>query len=291
MKAVWTSHRLVAICMLLFLPCSGCGPSTAPQVPPAPLWCPPPLTWTEGEPRPERLEITNQTDRALSVFLDECIGHVRLGFLPPRETTGFRLPRKLIPFNGQLHVHMGDPEARTQFGSFAVPVVMERSLSLTIDEDTPSVVKSYDPAAPPPKPMEGLEGFQTSPGEEISYASKWADGTAAVLTWVCHRGERRLTFSPVYTEADELPVGLRFDDGPDGDRVPWTVVHGRSDNLLASQPVVVSLTGRALGAETLRISVEEGHQEERHSFSLDGLDEALELLPCFRGIGRRSSGG
>lgn len=262
----------------------GCAP-LQPVSSPAPLWCPPPLTWTAGEPRPTRLEIANGTDRSLSVYLDECIGQVRLGYLSPGQTARFRLPDRLIPFNDQLHLHVGDVEARAQFGSFAVPIQKEWLLSLTIDANTPSAEKTYDPAAPPPEPFQGMDGFQTSPGRDISYASRWAEGTDAVLTWMCQMGEPGLSFSPAYTDAEKLPVTVRFDGSSSTTQADWSVAHGRTDNLLAPGALLGPLTREALASETVQISVVQAGKEGLHRFTLKGLREALGVLPCFGGIG------
>lgn len=267
-----------------FALCSGCASNPEPPPPAVSLWCPPPLTWVVGEPRPVRLEITNETDRELRAFLDECMGQVRLGSVPAGQSVSFRLPNRLIAFHGQLHIHLGDPEAQVHFGSFAVPVKEEWGLSLIINEDTPLAYKNYDFSAPPPEPYHGMDGFLTSPGREISYASRWADSSDAVLTWVCHREDPQLDFSPVYTDEDLLPVSLRFNGTSAEIRTAWTVVHGRSDNLQAPETAIATFTSLALGADTVWIAVEGGSPESSHRFNLDGLAEALDQLPCFRGI-------
>jgi len=283
MRPVSTLPRRSLPLLVLAL-CSGCASGPGPTPPAAPLWCPPPLTWTEGEPRPVRLEITNETDRDLRAFLDECMGQVRLGSVPSGQSVSFRLPNRLIAFSGQLYVQMGDPEAQVHFGNYAVPVRNEWSLTLTINNDTPLARKNYDSAAPPPEPYQGMDGFLTAPGREISYASRWADGSDAVLTWVCHKEDPQLSFSPVYTDADELPVTMRFAGSSGEIRSSWTVVHGRSDNLQAPGTAIATLTSEALGADTVWVSVGEEKPGPQHRFKLDGLPEALELLPCFKGI-------
>ncbi|MFC1575044.1 hypothetical protein ACFL5A_00155 [Gemmatimonadota bacterium] len=240
------------------------------------------MTWSQVQVRPVRLQVTNATDRHLGVYLDNCQGHLRLGFAPPESTGRFRLPDRLIPFDGSIHLHMVDHQARSIFGIYAVPLEEDWTLTLTVSDSTPQAEKEYDDAeVPVPDSYRRPQGFQTFPGEEMSYASVWADDASAVLSWICSKGEASMVFSPADTEADELHVEVSF-QGSSGRVVgPWMVLHGRTDNLRAPGPLADAITRDGLDAQTALLTVWEGDEPARHRFVLKGMREALKGLTCF----------
>ena len=273
--------RLLALTLFLLPVVWGCASHPKAETSKGHLFCPPPLSWTDGERRPVRLLLTNATSRKLSVYLDQCDGHIRLGVAPPGGTAGFRLPEKLVPFNGQLHVHLSDPDTRTFFGSFAVSISDDWSLSLTVDGETSQAEKTYDPEAVAPQAVGGLAGFHILPGRVLSYASKWADGRGSVLSWICSGGEPVLTLSTGRTDVDELEVTASFDEAEERFRGKWAVVHGRSDNLSAPASLLSPFTLAGLESSSVQIVVEAEGGPEKHRFGLGGLASALEALPCF----------
>ena len=194
---------------LLSLSCSQASPPAGPGPKPDPepetrRYCPLPLTWRQGEPRPVRIQVHNRTELELSVWLDNCDGHLRLGDLPPGIHRSLRLPTLLIPFNNQLHFHTFDHEGDVRFASYAVDLAADWTLTLDINESTPQLSLVFGPESTPLDRYIGLDAFMTYPGETISYASRLAERSPAVLTWQCVNEERQITLSTGRRLTDEV---------------------------------------------------------------------------------------
>lgn len=258
---------------------------TPPSPPPAPrsaAWiCPPPLAWARGEARPTRLKLTNGTSSLISVYLDQCDGHTRLGSVLPGRTRRLRLPPRLIPFNDQLRVHLFDLETLDPVGIYAVDVEAEWELELDVDAQTPSLRVAHASGQPPARRVRESSGFMTYPGEELSYASRWAEDSPAALTWQCLRGRPRITLTHHGSAEGHLPVSLEFGAGGEPERVEWGVLPGRTTRLLAPEERIPRITERSLADSVLVVTVGGEGAPTRHRFDLSGLAEALTYLPCF----------
>lgn len=276
---------------ILLAACRSVSPNAEGPPSQASLWCPPPLTWSAGSTRPVMLAVSNQTSRRLGVYLDNCDGHTRLGYVTPMRTDRFRLPQRLIPVGEGLRVYMVDHGAKSIYGIYDVPLREDWTLDLTVGDSTRQAeVRPSDNLQRAPGPLEGPRGFETYPGEELSYASVWAEGRSAVLSWVCTQGEPDLVFSPTATDAEEVEVQLTFHGHAAVIQGPWTVVHGRTDNLRAPASLREAITLEGLRATGLTLMVLGDRASTRHHFPLEGMQAALASLPCWE-TGSQGRGG
>ena len=279
--------HLLRAALLLTTALVACRNPTPPApAPPSPNWvCPPPLAWSRGEARPTRLKLTNGTASRVSVYLDQCDGHTRLGEVLPGRTRRMRLPPRLIPFNDQLRVHLFDLETLDPVGIYAVEVEDDWELELDVDGLTPSLRMTYADSVAPTRRIRGGSGFMTYPGEELSYASRWAEDSPAALTWQCSAGRAQITLTHQGTGEGRLPVSLEFGDGGEPEDSEWRVLPGRTISLLAPEERIPGITERALADSVLVATVGGEHASIRHRFQLGGLAEALTYLPCFPASG------
>ncbi len=145
--------RVGAVLVWLLVGCGGALPPE-PAGPLPSLWCPLPLVWKDGEERPRGIRMTNATDARVSVWLDNCDGHTRLGDVPAGETFVLRLPNRLISFAGELRLYVYDKEARSLVGRYAVAVEPRWTLPLQVTTGT-STFRDFPardqgrPASPP----------------------------------------------------------------------------------------------------------------------------------------------
>lgn len=205
---------------LLLLP--GCGGSE-PGPPAAPRHglqavgeCPLPLVRGQAEtPVPVRLQVHNDTDQSLTLYLDVCRGHIRAGEVGAGGHGLFRLPRNLYPFRGGLRIHAYVAYPSQRYGTFIAPLGDAPVLDYTL---TPGAADApLDPGAvagpgvrggagaeragadrvspdedrPPDGPSPGVpspwEGaVQIQHAAELTYLSAWAEGARTVLTWLCY---------------------------------------------------------------------------------------------------------
>ena len=100
------------------------------------------MVWKDGAERPRGIQMTNGTDARVSVWLDNCDGHTRLGDVPAGKTFVLPLPNRLIPFGGQLRLYVYDNAARSLVGSYAVAAEPRWILPLEVTTETPSFKES-----------------------------------------------------------------------------------------------------------------------------------------------------
>jgi len=260
--------------------CAGNRPSE-PLKPSPQRVCPPPMVWSHGVERPRRLRMSNGTDGPVSVWLDNCSGHLRLGRVEEGKTRVLPLPDRLIPFSDQLHFHVFDSEGAVRVGSYAVNLEPMWTLSLEVDSGTPEVEMVFGEGATALDRFEGLNGFVFYAGEDFSYASRWAEDTSAILTWQCSAGEAKLTLTHGATGVQKLPVEILY-LGSGGRTVGlWDVFRGSAIMLSPPKELMQEITKRALEAEGLELTVGTGAEAQTHIFRLSGFHEVQAALWCF----------
>ena len=265
---------------LLLFGCAG-NPGPEPLKPSPQRVCPPPMVWSNGVERPRRLNMSNGTGGTVSVWLDNCSGHLRLGNVEQGKTRVLSLPDRLIPFSDQLHFHVFGSGGTGRVGSYAVNLEPRWALSLEVDGDTPEVEMVFGEGATELDRFEGLNGFVVYAGEELSYASRWAEDTPAILTWQCSAGEAKLTLTHGGTGAQELPVEIVYLGSGGKTTGQWDVNRGSAVMLSPPMEAVEEITEKALEAEGLEVTVGTGAEALRHIFRLSGFHEARRALGCF----------
>lgn len=111
---------------------AGCGQRDAAL--PRPLGaCPPPLTWSAGEPRPRAVRIANRTPDTVLVFLDRCRGHNRVGEVAPGRSRLFELPGPLVEVRGGLTFHAFVPRTTSYHSRTTVPLDTVAILDLALE--------------------------------------------------------------------------------------------------------------------------------------------------------------
>jgi hypothetical protein len=110
---------------------------------------------------------------------------------------------------------------------------------------------------------------------------------AGGLTWSCEAGEAKLIVSSTYLgRSMRARVRWAFDDDEFGETESW-ILRRTGMAVIAPTEVVPEFTRRALQARRVVVQATD-YQYRRYSytFHLEGLPEALEMLPCdYRGGG------
>jgi hypothetical protein len=278
-KSRYSALPLLGFFLLPF-GCAG-NPEPEPLKPSPQRVCPPPMVWSHGVERPRRLSMSNRTGGTVSVWLDNCSGHLRLGNVKQGKTRVLTLPDRLIPFSDQLHFHVFDTGGTGRVGSYAVNLEPLWTLSLDVDANTPEVEMVFGEGATELERFEGLNGFVVYAGEELSYASRWAEDTPAFLSWQCSAGEAKLTLTHGVTGAQELPVEVVYLGSRSKTTGQWDVYRGSAVMLSAPPEIVEEITEKALEAEGLEVTVGTGAEALHHTFRLSGFHEARRALGCF----------
>lgn len=115
---------------------AGCARHPRPTLPAAELYCPPPMLWRSGEPRPRAIRVVNHGADSVVVFTDDCLGTTRVGDVGPKRTRLFALPKRLIVYEDglRLHVVRGAGTANPDVVVTAIPVDTTRVLHLEVPE-------------------------------------------------------------------------------------------------------------------------------------------------------------
>lgn len=277
----WPASLAGAIlCSLSLGGCGGPPPPEPAEVSPGPV-CPLPLVWREGEERPRRIRLTNGTGTRVSVWLDNCTGHTRLGDVPPGRTFLLGLPDRLIPFADALYLHVYNQAAMSRVGSYAVPVEPQWTLSLEVTEETPTVEMVYGEGTDTGPSLDGLNGFVVSNGKDFSFVARWAGSSAAVLTWQCTQGQGKITLTHGPTPAEVVPVEMDFGGAGGKIQAHWTVYRGSGVMLRAPQDREADILGYARRADSLMVRVGEGEEKLLHTFQMSGFRSASQVLGCF----------
>lgn len=264
--------------------CAGTSPPEPADVSPK-LVCPLPLVWQAGEERPRRIRLTNGTGTPVSVWLDNCTGHTRLGDVPPGRTFLLGLPDRLTPFANQLYLHVYNQAAMSRVGSYAVPVEPRWTLPLKVTEKTPTVQMVYGEGPEEGPSLDGLNGFVVSNGDGFSFVARWAGSSSAVLTWQCTQDQGKVTLTHGPTSKEFLPVVMDFGGVGETVQVPWTVYRGSGVMLRAPEERLGEILEYARRADSLLVRIGEGEEELLHTFQLSGFGAASQVLGCFPGEG------
>jgi hypothetical protein len=239
------------------------------------------MTWAQGEERPRRLQLSNGTEAPVSVWLDNCLDHYRLGDVPPGKRWALELPDRLVPYSNQLHLHVYDLNGLVRVGSYAIDVEPKWTLSLEVEggEWVDGEGREVEPA----DRFEGLNGFLLIPGPDLSYASRWAEDTPAVLTWQCLRSEPMLTLTFSGKEEGTVPVEVTYLGMEGSTSGLWKVYQGRARGVRPPTEVAEEITSRAMEVAGLELTVGQGENAQRHTFLMNGFQEARRVVPCFGG--------
>jgi len=104
---------------------------------------------------------------------------------------------------------------------------------------------------------------------------------AGGLTWSCEDGERRLIVSSTYLgRSMRARVRWAFDGEEPGEPESW-ILRRTGMAVIAPAEVEAEFTGRALESSGVVLQLSD-YEYRRHTytFTLDGLAEALAMLPC-----------
>lgn len=281
----WKELRLpLSLLAFLFL-LAGCAGHPPPmRAGPAPRNdCPPPMVWSQGVERPRRLRLTNETDAPVSVWLDSCFDHLRLGNVDPGKTRLLPLPHRLIPYSDQLHLHVFDLDGLFRVGSYAVDLEPSWTLALAVEPYPEEWEAEFGDDAHLFNRFEGLNGFLVYPGEVSGFASRWAEDTPAVLTWQCVGDEKNLTLTDAGRGSGKVPVEVIYSGTGGRTFGEWNPHRGGSGILGAPNDVVEEVTLMAPQVEEIEVLVGEGEAVRSHIFRLNGFLETKKALKCLRG--------
>lgn len=104
--------------------------------------CPLPIQWVSEDPRPLGIRIRNEDSDTVSVFLDRCTGHSRIGDVGPGAVRTFRLKPPLIDYGSGLRFYVYPGHELDRFHVASLPVDTTRVLELTVSAGTPSTCES-----------------------------------------------------------------------------------------------------------------------------------------------------
>jgi hypothetical protein len=104
---------------------------------------------------------------------------------------------------------------------------------------------------------------------------------AGGLTWACEGDEGRLIVSSTYLgRAMRARVRWAFDGEAFGDTESW-ILRRTGMAVIAPPEIAAEFTRRALGAARVTVQVTDYQfRRESYTFNLEGVDEALGMLPC-----------
>lgn len=121
-------------CALVVFACAKRPQAVAPPVrEPSP--CPPGVLWLAGIPDPPEIRIENQREEPVTVFIDECTAHRRVGDVPAQSVQVFTLPQNLAVYSAGLRFHpyrAEGPEDARELPVAHVPLDTARVLRLVV---------------------------------------------------------------------------------------------------------------------------------------------------------------
>ena len=145
MRHVWLVLIVIAVACGKKKPAAAPGPQTAEGE----LQCPAAM-WKPGEMRPAHIEVINQSQDSVIVFLDRCLGHTRVGDLAALETQLLPMPNGAVSYRGLLRFFTYRGPAR-QVGVELAPTDADPHLRLVIPAvlttDCPQVIIDGQPGS------------------------------------------------------------------------------------------------------------------------------------------------
>lgn len=258
-----------------FLLAAGCAstpegsPPPTRQAPPRLTDCPAPTPVTSLGPAATGLRMRNETGQALLVFLAECRGHRRLGTVLPDRARLFGLPSTVFLRDGQVVVHAFTQDPSAFYASYR-----QRPGPDTV-RLAPTTIAAE---AATPELSVGPSFLSVEVGEFGSQIVVEDRTRAGRLRLRCEGPDPRIDLGG--QGAPETGRQVVFDLST-GERVatgPW---RGGADGWRHAPEAFVADLVRVLrlpGQRELYVRVE--GVDPAPTFSLEGVDEAVALLPC-----------